>query len=53
MTAGAMTEDKVKAKQAGMNDHVSKPIEIRKLFEALVPDQTRNSASHQFANSIS
>jgi CheY-like chemotaxis protein len=35
MTAGAMAEDKEKAKQAGMNDHVSKPIEIRKLFEAL------------------
>jgi two-component system sensor histidine kinase/response regulator len=35
MTAGAMTEDKERAKEAGMNDHVSKPIEIRKLFEAL------------------
>jgi CheY-like chemotaxis protein/anti-sigma regulatory factor (Ser/Thr protein kinase) len=35
MTAGAMAEDKEKAKQAGMNGHVSKPIEIRKLFETL------------------
>ena len=36
MTAGAMTEDKEAAKNAGMNDHVSKPIEIRQLFDALV-----------------
>ena len=35
MTAGAMTEDKERAKKAGMNDHVAKPIEIRTLFEAL------------------
>jgi CheY-like chemotaxis protein len=36
MTAGAMAEDKEKAKQAGMNDHVSKPIDIRQLFDSLV-----------------
>ena len=35
MTAGAMTEDKQRARQAGMNDHVAKPIEIRALFGAL------------------
>jgi CheY-like chemotaxis protein len=36
MTAGAMSEDKEKARQAGMNDHVSKPIEIKQLFDSLV-----------------
>jgi signal transduction histidine kinase/CheY-like chemotaxis protein len=36
MTAGAMAEDRQKAKEAGMNDHVSKPIEIQQLFDALV-----------------
>jgi len=36
MTAGAMAEDKDAAKKAGMNDHVSKPIEIRQLFDALL-----------------
>jgi two-component system sensor histidine kinase/response regulator len=36
MTAGAMAEDKEKARAVGMNDHVSKPIEIKRFFDALV-----------------
>ncbi len=36
MTASAMTQDKEKAQQAGMNDHVSKPINIQELFSTLV-----------------
>jgi len=36
MTASAMTQDKEKAKQTGMNDHVSKPIVIDELFSTLV-----------------
>ncbi len=35
MTAHAMSEEKEACKQAGMNDHVSKPIEVGKLFEVL------------------
>ena len=35
MTANAFEEDKQLALAAGMNDFVTKPIEINKLFEAL------------------
>jgi signal transduction histidine kinase/DNA-binding response OmpR family regulator len=35
MTAHAMTADKEKCLQAGMNDHVSKPIELEQLYECL------------------
>ena len=36
MTANAMKEDKERCLQAGMNHHISKPIEIEKLAEALI-----------------
>ena len=36
MTASAMTQDREKALNAGMNDHVSKPIDVGELFAALV-----------------
>ncbi len=36
MTANAMTIDKENAIKAGMNDHIAKPIEPKKLFSALV-----------------
>ena len=36
MTASAMTQDREAAMAAGMNDHVSKPIDIGELFSALV-----------------
>ncbi|MBF0370415.1 MAG: response regulator [Magnetococcales bacterium] len=35
MTAHAMVGDKEKCIDAGMNDHVSKPIDVRELFECL------------------
>jgi len=36
LTANAMKEDKIATKNAGMNDHLSKPIEIDKLFSILL-----------------
>ena len=35
MTAHAMTEERVKCLASGMNDHVSKPIDLRQLYETL------------------
>ena len=35
MTANAMTSDRDKALEAGMNDHVAKPIDTNELFSAL------------------
>ncbi|MCM1199793.1 MAG: response regulator [Bacteroides fragilis] len=35
MTADAFSDDIRKAKEAGMNDHISKPIDVEKLKEAL------------------
>lgn len=35
MTANAFEEDREKALQAGMNAHIAKPIDVKKLFEAL------------------
>ncbi|MBF0119902.1 MAG: response regulator [Desulfobacterales bacterium] len=36
MTASAMTQDKERAVEAGMSDHVSKPIIVKELFAALL-----------------
>ena len=36
MTANAMEEDRKKASESGMNDHVAKPIDIKKLFDVLI-----------------
>jgi PAS domain S-box-containing protein len=36
MTASAMNEDRDRCIAAGMNDHVSKPIDIEELFSALI-----------------
>jgi signal transduction histidine kinase/AmiR/NasT family two-component response regulator len=45
MTANAMEQDKQKCLEAGMNDHVSKPVEPDELFRALLkwikPRQTK------------
>ncbi len=35
MTANAFADDILRAKEAGMNDHVSKPVEVEKLMEML------------------
>ena len=35
MTADAFAEDKAAAIEAGMNEHIAKPIDIAKLFDAL------------------
>jgi two-component system sensor histidine kinase/response regulator len=49
MTANAMTGDREKALEAGMNDHLAKPIDVAKLYEVLarwihVPEQRRPTA---------
>ena len=46
MTANAMAGDRDKARAAGMNDHVAKPVNIKELFEVLgrwidIPEQRR------------
>ncbi|WP_169732615.1 response regulator [Desulfonatronum lacustre] len=35
MTAGAMREDRERSKEAGMDDHLTKPIDPRSLCETL------------------
>lgn len=35
MTANAFTEDKMKSKEAGMNEHVSKPIDLKQLIKVI------------------
>ena len=35
MTANALEEDKAQALQSGMNDHIAKPIDVKKFFEVL------------------
>jgi PAS domain S-box-containing protein len=48
MTANAMQQDRKKCAEAGMNDHVAKPIDPNKLFRALLkwikPKQNMNSS---------
>ena len=36
MTANAFEEDKLEARRAGMNGHISKPVDIEKLRKALM-----------------
>ncbi|MBF0094584.1 MAG: response regulator [Alphaproteobacteria bacterium] len=45
MTANAMVEDRRKTRDAGMNDHIAKPIRPKELFDALlrwIPHGERN-----------
>ena len=35
MTANAFTEDKMKSKEAGMNEHISKPIDLKQLIKVI------------------
>ena len=41
MTANAFTEDVARATESGMNDHLSKPIEIEKLKATLAKYRVR------------
>ncbi len=35
MTASAFVEDRIKAKEAGMNEHLSKPISVKQMYEVV------------------
>ena len=35
MTANAFTEDRLRAKEAGMNEHISKPVDVRLLVKVI------------------
>ena len=35
MTANAFTEDRIRAKEAGMNEHVAKPVDVELLIKVI------------------
>ena len=35
MTANAFTEDRIRAKEAGMNEHVAKPVDVNLLIKVI------------------
>ena len=35
MTANAFTEDRIRAKKAGMNEHIAKPIDTKRLIKVI------------------
>ena len=35
MTANAFTEDRLKAKKAGMNEHIAKPVDVKLLVKVI------------------
>ena len=35
MTANAFTEDRLKAKDAGMDEHISKPVDVKRLVKVI------------------
>ena len=35
MTANAFTEDRIRAKEAGMNEHVAKPVDVELLMKVI------------------
>ena len=35
MTANAFTEDKLKAKEAGMDEHIAKPVDVKLLVKVI------------------
>lgn len=47
MTANAFVEDKKKAKDAGMNEHISKPLDAEILFEKIMEYVARDSGNSQ------
>ncbi|MGA1622383.1 MAG: response regulator, partial [Synechocystis sp.] len=46
MTANAMAGDRQKALEAGMNDHVAKPIKVEELFQILAEQVKRHPPKH-------
>jgi len=55
MTANAMEKDRILAKNAGMNDHIAKPIDVKQMFEILakwvhVPEARRPTSAHPHDN---
>jgi len=47
LTANAMQDDRKKSEEAGMNEHLSKPVDIRELFDVLrryLPDMSETHA---------
>ena len=42
MTANAFTEDRCKAHEAGMNAHITKPLDSKKLIEVLIKYKKQN-----------
>jgi signal transduction histidine kinase/DNA-binding response OmpR family regulator len=47
LSANAMREDHERSKEAGMQDHIDKPVDIHKLFDTLrrhLPEKKRNGA---------
>ena len=46
MTAHAMVEDRQKAEEAGMNDHIAKPIDPEAMFETLSRHYRKGHAPH-------
>lgn len=47
LTANAMKEDVEKTKNAGMNEHLNKPIEVEKLYETLLKFLSKKEESTQ------
>ncbi|MET0110721.1 MAG: response regulator [Candidatus Thiodiazotropha sp.] len=50
MTANAMSSDREKSLNAGMNDHIAKPVKVDELYAVLskyIPDITRRGAESQ------
>ena len=35
MTANAFTEDRIRAKEAGMDEHISKPVDVKLLLKVI------------------
>ena len=35
MTANAFTEDRLRVKEAGMDEHISKPVDVKLLIKAI------------------
>lgn len=47
MTANAFTEDKIKAREAGMNAHISKPLDTKLLVETISKLVKENGVKHE------